>query len=92
MNLPCKELKRIARDNLNGNYKIPMGAFLAATLIPLAVELPERCTAASGDDHVLCGGIFDHTFKHGIVCRNPSASSVTCTEKRNDTWHGILRV
>ena len=39
MNLPCKELKRIARDNLNGNYKIPMGAFLAATLIPLAVEL-----------------------------------------------------
>ena len=40
MNLPCKELKRIARDNLNGNYKIPMGAFLAATLIPLAVELP----------------------------------------------------
>ena len=31
MNLPCKELKRIARDNLNGNYKIPMGAFLAAT-------------------------------------------------------------
>ena len=25
---------------LNGNYKIPMGAFLAATLIPLAVELP----------------------------------------------------
>ena len=30
MNLPCKELKRIARDNLNGNYKIPMGAFLAA--------------------------------------------------------------
>ena len=22
MNLPCKELKRIARDNLNGNYKI----------------------------------------------------------------------
>lgn len=40
MNLPCKELKRIARDNLNGNYKIPMGAFLAATMIPLAVELP----------------------------------------------------
>lgn len=40
MNRPCKELKRIARDNLNGNYKIPMGAFLAATLIPLAVELP----------------------------------------------------
>ena len=40
MNLPCKESKRIARDNLNGNYKIPMGAFLAATLIPLAVELP----------------------------------------------------
>ena len=40
MNRPCKELKRIARDNLNGNYKIPMGAFLIATLIPLAVELP----------------------------------------------------
>ena len=90
MNLPCKELKRIARDNLNGNYKIPMGAFLAAFLDALTVA--ERCTAASGDDHVLCGGISDHTFKHGIVCRNPSASSVTCTEKRNDTWHGILRV
>ena len=87
MNLPCKELKRIARDNLNGNYKIPMGAFLAATLIPLAVELPFSML-----HHVLCGGISDHTFKHGIVCRNPSASSVTCTEKRNDTWHGILRV
>lgn len=40
MNRPCKELKRIARDNLNGNYRIPMGAFLTATLIPLAVELP----------------------------------------------------
>lgn len=40
MNRPCRELKRIARDNLNGNYRIPMGAFLTATLIPLAVELP----------------------------------------------------
>lgn len=97
MNLPCKELKRIARDNLNGNYKIPMGAFLAATLIPLAVELPFSMLQKDAQPlpvtiMFLCGGISDHTFKHGIVCRNPSASSVTCTEKRNDTWHGILRV
>ena len=83
MNLPCKELKRIARDNLNGNYKIPMGAFLAATLIPLAVELP--FSMLQKDAQPLPVTIM-------FYVANPSASSVTCTEKRNDTWHGILRV
>ena len=36
----CKELKRIARENLTGHYKTPMGAFLMASLITLAIELP----------------------------------------------------
>ena len=40
MNLPCKELKRIARANLNGHYSIPMGAYLIAGLIPVLAELP----------------------------------------------------
>ncbi len=90
MNLPCKELKRIARDNLNGNYKIPMGAFLAATLIPLAVELP--FSMLQKDAQPLPVTIMFYVaeflitlFKHGIVCRNPSASSVTCTEKKEMT-------
>ena len=91
MNLPCKELKRIARDNLNGNYKIPMGAFLAATLIPLAVELP--FSMLQKDAQPLPVTIMFYVAEFLItLCRNPSASSVTCTEKRNDTWHGILRV
>lgn len=40
MNRPCKELKRIARANLNGHYGIPMGALLVAGCIPLVAELP----------------------------------------------------
>ena len=40
MKRACKELKRIARENLNGNYKVPMGAFLVASLIPMVAELP----------------------------------------------------
>ena len=96
MNLPCKELKRIARDNLNGNYKIPMGAFLAATLIPLAVELP--FSMLQKDAQPLPVTIMFYvaefliTLLSMVLSVNPSASSVTCTEKRNDTWHGILRV
>lgn len=40
MNRSCKELKRIARENLNEHYSIPMGALLLAGLIPMAAELP----------------------------------------------------
>ena len=35
-----KELKRIARENLGGQYRISMGAILALGIIPLAAELP----------------------------------------------------
>lgn len=35
-----KELKRISRENLTGQYKIPMGAFVIAGVITLAIELP----------------------------------------------------
>lgn len=35
-----KELKRIARENLTGQYKIPMGAFVIAQIITFAIELP----------------------------------------------------
>lgn len=40
MNRPCKELKRIARENLSGQYRTSMGAILAMGIIPLAAELP----------------------------------------------------
>lgn len=40
MNKPCKELKRIARENLSGQYRISMGAILALGIIPLVAELP----------------------------------------------------
>lgn len=40
MNKPGKELKRIARQNLCGHFGIPMGVSLAATLLPLVLELP----------------------------------------------------
>lgn len=40
MSRSCKELKQIARKNLNGNYGIPMGAILIAEIISLAAELP----------------------------------------------------
>jgi uncharacterized membrane protein len=40
MKTSSKELKRIARENLTGHYKIPMGAFLVAGLIPFVIELP----------------------------------------------------
>ena len=40
MNMTCKELKRIARENLTHHYGIPMGALLVAGIIPLAIELP----------------------------------------------------
>ncbi len=40
MNRPCKELKRIARENLSGHYGIPMGALLAEAVISLLAILP----------------------------------------------------
>ena len=35
-----KELKRIARENLIGKYRIAMGALLITFLIPLIIEFP----------------------------------------------------
>ncbi len=35
-----KEIKRISRENLAGQYKIPMGAFVIAGIIITAIELP----------------------------------------------------
>lgn len=40
MRTSFKELKRIARENLTGHYKIPMGAFVLAGLITFVIELP----------------------------------------------------
>ncbi|MCH5333120.1 MAG: DUF975 family protein [Agathobacter sp.] len=40
MNRPCKELKRISRENLTGQYRIPMGALLVSWIIPQVIELP----------------------------------------------------
>ena len=39
MNRSSKELKRLARENLTGRYNVPMGAFVCASAITLAVEL-----------------------------------------------------
>lgn len=44
MNRPCKELKRISRKNLTGQYRIPMGALLVSWLIPQMVKLPFSMT------------------------------------------------
>lgn len=40
MTRSSRELKRISRDILNNRYSIPMGAFLAAWLIPTLIEIP----------------------------------------------------
>lgn len=40
MKRSSKELKRLARENLAGHYNIPMGAFVVAGAITLAIELP----------------------------------------------------
>ena len=40
MNRPCKELKRMARQNLSGRYGIPMAALLITGSIPMMAELP----------------------------------------------------
>lgn len=48
MNRSCKELKRIARENLSGQYRTSMGAILAMGIIPLAVELPFSMLQNSG--------------------------------------------
>lgn len=39
MNRPCKELKRISRENLIGQYRIPMGALLVSWMIPQIIKL-----------------------------------------------------
>lgn len=40
MNLSCKELKRQARETLNGRYGLPMGTFVVTQLITLAAVFP----------------------------------------------------
>lgn len=40
MQRSCKELKRIARENLNNNFSLPMKAYLYATIITMLVEFP----------------------------------------------------
>jgi uncharacterized membrane protein len=40
MHRSCKELKRIARENLADKYAIPMRAYIYATLIAMLVEFP----------------------------------------------------
>ncbi len=40
MKRSSKEIKRISRDILNDRYRVPMGAFFAASMIPMLMELP----------------------------------------------------
>ena len=40
MNVPCKELKRRSRENLNRRYTIPMLAFLIPSALSTLIELP----------------------------------------------------
>ncbi len=40
MKRSCKELKRIARENLTGHYQIPMGALVITNLILMVVQFP----------------------------------------------------
>lgn len=40
MSKPCRELKRIARENLTGHYGIPMGGLLTTACISLVAILP----------------------------------------------------
>jgi uncharacterized membrane protein len=40
MKRSSKELKRIAREQLNNRYRIPMGAFVTAGIIAAALEIP----------------------------------------------------
>lgn len=40
MKRTSKELKRISRDILNDRYRVPMGAFVAASIITAAIEIP----------------------------------------------------
>ena len=40
MKRSSKEIKRISRDILNDRYSVPMGAFVAASFIPMAIEIP----------------------------------------------------
>lgn len=40
MKRPSKELKRIARDILNNRYRVPMGAFVAVSIIITVIEMP----------------------------------------------------
>ncbi len=47
MKRSSKEIKRISRDMLNNRYSVPMGAFVAAGLIPALIEIP--FSLSSGD-------------------------------------------
>jgi uncharacterized membrane protein len=40
MKRSSKELKRIAREQLNNRYRVPMGAFVTASIIAAAIEIP----------------------------------------------------
>lgn len=40
MKRSSREIKRISRDILNDRYSVPMGAFVAASCIPMAIEIP----------------------------------------------------
>ncbi len=40
MKRPSKEIKRIARDILNDRYGVPMGAFVAVSIIVAVMEIP----------------------------------------------------
>ncbi len=40
MNVPCKELKRRSRENLNRRYAIPMLAYLIPSALAALIELP----------------------------------------------------
>lgn len=47
MKKSSKELKRLAREQLNGRYSIPMGAFVIASLIPSIIEIPFSFTTGT---------------------------------------------
>jgi uncharacterized membrane protein len=47
MKKSSKELKRLAREQLNGRYSVPMGAFVIASLIPALIEIPFSMTSGN---------------------------------------------
>lgn len=58
MKTQCKELKRIARGNLTGNYRTIMGALIIITIISLILDLPFSKPKASDPQYVLNNTIF----------------------------------